>query len=179
MNPQILSAANYALAALTIAAQVFLVLIGASYLFWRNKFSEQFLWLSKNGMALAFLVALFSMLASLFYSNIAGFEPCVLCWYQRIFMYPLVFLLGVALAKKSRQIIDYILPLPVIGFLIALYHCYIYYFASAGCQLAGRGVSCTQRYVFEFGYITIPLMALTAFALVIVLLVFANLDKHE
>ncbi len=127
--------------------------------------------ISKHGILLAFLVALFSTLGSLFYSQIAGFEPCDLCWFQRIFMYPGVVLLGLALLKKDSRIVDYMLSLSVIGFLISLYHNYIYYGGNgSSCQVFGRGVSCVKRYVFEFGYVTIPMMAATSFLLVIVCL---------
>ena len=122
-------------------------------------------------MLLAFIVAIISTVGSLFYSQIAGYAPCELCWYQRIFMYPQVVLLGIALWRKDRNIIDYSIALSLVGFFIALYQNYINYGGvSAYCQILGMGVSCTKRYTYEFGYITIPMMALTAFVLVIVFL---------
>lgn len=174
MNAQLLSAVNQLLALGTILLQIFVVAGLGAALFFKKAFLPLQEKIGKNGIALAFIISLLSTCGSLFYSNVAGFEPCALCWLQRIFMYPLVIILAAALIKKSGQIIDYIIALPVIGLLIALYHNYIYYFAVSGCQFAGKGVSCTQRYVFEFGYITIPLMSLTASVAIILLLLLAR-----
>ncbi len=179
MNAELLSWVNQLFALGTIALQIGLVALLIGFLFFKDKLTTVFSFLAKHGLTLAFIAALVSMLGSLFYSNIAGFEPCVLCWYQRIFMYPLVIILGIAVAKKNHQIIDYVIALPVIGFLIAAYHSYLYYLSSTGCALSGRGVSCTQRYVFEYGYITIPMMALTVFAVIIVLLMMARPKTHD
>ena len=157
----------------TIVAHIFIALIAIWYFLLRDD-----LWIvgdliGKHGIFLSFAVAVVSMLASLFYSNIAGFAPCELCWFQRIFMYPLVVLLGMALWKKDFKIVEYALPISVIGFIISLYQNYIYYFNNglgAYCQAGGTLVSCVKRYVFEFGYISIPIMALTGFALILVFL---------
>jgi disulfide bond formation protein DsbB len=88
-------------------------------------------------------------------------------------MYPLVFLSGLALIKKDHRIVDYLLTLSVVGFFISLYQNYLYYTNSGLktiCQIGG-GVSCVKRYVLEFGYVTIPLMALTAFVIITMILV--------
>ena len=138
--------------------------------------------IGKRGLLLAFIFALISMAGSLFYSNVVGFPPCELCWFQRIFMYPLVFLLGLALIKRESRIADYALLLAIIGGAISLYHNYMYYYnqgLNVFCQLGGMQVSCVKRYVFEFGYVTIPLMALTAFALIIIFLVAHRLQNKN
>ena len=179
MNQVQLHVINVILSLGIILAQVFIVLVIIGFTFFKKKFFVLDIFLRKYGIFAAFVVSLCSVAASLFYSNIAGFAPCELCWFQRIFMYPLVILLAFALIKKDKNITDAVLALPVIGAAISLYHNYLYYAGSVGCQLAGRGVSCTQRYVFEFGYITIPLMALTAFILIIVLLFFVRLPKNH
>ncbi len=159
------------------AAQLFIITAILYLLFFKksNQLGIQkfFSIISRHGIALAFLAALISTLGSLFYSNVAGFAPCDLCWLQRIFMYPLVILFGVALVKKDYRVKIYALPLVAIGGIISLYQNYIYYSnggLNAICQFTGLGASCIKRYVFEFGYITIPVMALTAFALIIILL---------
>lgn len=124
------------------------------------------------GLRLAWVITLIATLGSLFYSDIAGFTPCTLCWYQRIFMYPQVILLGIALLKKDRSIIKYSLVLSGIGALIATYH----YFLQTTkieiipCSAVGYSVSCTKTFVLRFGYITIPMMSLTAFVLVFLLM---------
>lgn len=152
-----------------IAATVFYVL------FLRKTYPAIGAWLAKYGLWLAFLMAVGATGASLFYSNIAGFPPCDLCWYQRIFMYPLVILFGIALWKRDRAIADYGLVLAAIGFAISLYHNVMYYNLgglNALCDIGGVGVSCVKRYMIQFGYITIPLMSLTAFTLIIIFLLF-------
>ncbi len=161
---------NKMLAALTIASQIFLI-IGFVYflLFRKDKTNPIINFFSRNGLAFAFFISLFATAFSLFYSEIAGFEPCKFCWLQRIFMYPQVFILGFAWLKKDYKIVDYGITLAIVGGLIALYHNYIYYGGTSifPCDAFGLGVSCMRRYVFEFGFITIPLMSLTSFLLVL------------
>ncbi len=164
---------NQILATLTIFSHIFLILgIGYFLLFRKDKTNSVIQFFSRNGIALAFFVSLFATAISLFYSDVAGFEPCKLCWFQRIFMYPQMFILGLAWFRKDHKIIDYALTLAVVGGLFALYHNYIYYGGTSlfPCDAFGLGVSCTKRYVFEFGYITIPLMSLTSFLLLSVFL---------
>ncbi|MBX4200688.1 disulfide bond formation protein B [Candidatus Parcubacteria bacterium] len=178
----IIELGNKILALGTIAGQV-LVVLGVVYLlFLRKKQFAVVTFIQKNALMLAFLISLASVLGSLFYSEIVGFPPCDLCWIQRIFMYPLVVVLGFATINKDRRLIKYALASSVIGALVSAYHNYMYYWNSgldAFCQLGGTQVSCVKRYVFEFGYVTIPLMALTAFALIIMLLIFYKLGKSR
>ncbi len=162
----------------TILAQLFVVASIVYLLFLRKQFPKILDWIGKYGLLLAFLLSVVATAGSLFYSNVAGFAPCQLCWFQRIFMYPLVVLLGVALLKRDRRIVDYALWIGGIGWVISLYQNYIYYSEGglkAVCQVGGGSVSCVVRYVLEFSYVTIPVMALTAFSLVIIFLVFAKL----
>lgn len=120
---------------------------------------------------LSFLIVLGAFFGSLFYSEIAGFPPCSLCWYQRIFIYPQIILLGGALLWRDRSIARYLLPLSIIGGIIALYNSYLQYGGSPliPCGTDPAAIDCAQRFVFEFGYITLPLMSLTAFILLILL----------
>ncbi len=159
---------NQVLAVVTVAGHFFLVIGILSLCF---KKSRDFLiaMVGRNGIFFAFGVAVASTAFSLFYSEIAGFVPCTLCWFQRIFMYPQIVLLGIALFKKDSKIVDYALPLTVIGTIFSLYHNYVYYggVSILPCSAFGLGVSCLRRYVFELGYITIPLMSLTSFLLLI------------
>lgn len=165
------------LSVLTIAAQIIL-LIGVIYFSLLGKGKESWLgkFIGQNVVKLAFLVALVATAGSLFFSEVAGYEPCRLCWFQRIFMYPEVILLGLAWLKKDNKIVDYALSLSLIGAAISLYHNYIYYLAqkTAFCSAAAP---CTTPYVLEFGYITIPLMALTAFLSLIFLLSFQKIQE--
>jgi disulfide bond formation protein DsbB len=130
-----------------------------------------FKFFGKYGATLAFLVALASMLGSLYYSEIVGFEPCILCWYQRIFMYPSVFILAFAIYKKDKFAIPYVLILSYIGGALAFYHSIIQArkVESVVCEI-GEQASCSESYITSFNYITIPVISLTAFALMIVFL---------
>ena len=129
--------------------------------------------LQNNYLFLGFLVSLTATLGSLFYSEIMGYSPCVLCWYQRIFMYPQVFLFAIAMKIKNKSIIFNSLVLSIFGFLIAGYH----YLLQLGvfnsevfsCDVVGYTASCSEYFSLAYGYITIPFMALTAFLLLIFL----------
>ena len=122
----LLNIINKILASGTIGSQIFilLVIIYALLPYKNNKVSDFF---SKNGIMFAFIIALVAQVGSLFYSNYAGFSPCSLCWFQRIFMYPEVILLGMALFKKEDYIVDYSLALSIVGWIVSAYHNYIYF----------------------------------------------------
>ena len=124
--------------------------------------------LKKNALLFAFIVALIATSGSLFYSEIAGYDPCKLCWFQRIFMYPLIILFGIALIKKTRSVVHYAIPMSIIGGFIAAYH-YAIQRLNYSASCSADGTSCTAKYMFHYGYITIPMMALTAFILIIIL----------
>lgn len=118
--------------------------------------------------SLAFFQALIATTGSLFFSEVMKFTPCVLCWYQRIFMYPLVLILGISLITNDRKAFKYVLPLSGFGFLVAFYHNLLYYHilpeSIVPCQ---AGVSCTTQFFAWFGFITIPLLSLVAFSVII------------
>jgi disulfide bond formation protein DsbB len=122
---------------------------------------------------LAWVVATVSTLGSLFFSEIMMFPPCVMCWYQRIFMYPLVVILLVALMPLDTKVTRYALPLTFGGLFFALYHNLLYYkILPESVQPCSQGVSCTSDYINWFGFITIQLLALVGFSLIAILLIF-------
>ncbi|MFA6520392.1 MAG: disulfide bond formation protein B [Candidatus Paceibacterota bacterium] len=137
--------------------------------------------INKHFLILAFLISLFSSVFPLVYSEIIGFLACALCWWQRVFMFPTFLMFGVALWDKDRKVIRYVLPLLCFGFLISLYQNFFYYFGeSSNLPCDASGVSCYQRLVSEFGgYISIPMMALTAFFALLTLLAVAHFYKKE
>lgn len=123
-------------------------------------------------LPVAWAQSIVAMLGSLFFSEILGFPPCILCWYQRIAMYPLVLLFGIAILRNDKKIYIYALPLAAIGFIIALYHNLLYYGilpeSIAPCQ---AGVSCTTKFIEFFGFITIPFLSLVSFVVVLTCLI--------
>ncbi|ELZ34954.1 disulfide bond formation protein dsbb [Halogeometricum pallidum JCM 14848] len=119
-------------------------------------------------LALSTLVAAVATVGSLFFSLGLGLVPCELCWYQRILMYPLVVVLGVAAAEERADVYRTVLPLSTLGILVSSYHVYIQLFpVSTGCTLGG-GCSSIQ-YPMLGGLLTIPRLALIAFVLITVL----------
>ncbi len=119
----------------------------------------------------AWIVATVASLGSLFFSEIMQLPPCVLCWYQRIGMYPLVLILAVGLLPLDRRVVRYASPLVAVGWLIAVYHNLIYFgLLSEEASPCRQGVPCTAVQIEWFGFITIPIMSLTAFSMLAVLL---------
>jgi disulfide bond formation protein DsbB len=117
---------------------------------------------------IAFIQTLLALLGSMFFSNVLMYTPCVLCWYQRICMFPLVILFFVAILKEEKNVWQYTVPLAVIGWSIALYHNLLYYkMIPDTLAPCATGVSCTSKYIEYFGFITIPLLAFTAFSVVL------------
>ncbi len=110
------------------------------------------------------LIASAATLGSLFFSEVMDFPPCSLCWYQRIFMYPLVLVLGVGLMPLDRSVLRYGLPLAIGGWLVAAYHTLLYEGvipeSAAPCSM---GVSCSEEYIELLGFLSIPLLSLLAF----------------
>lgn len=131
-----------------------------------------FNWFAKNTLFLVFLTALSGMIGSLVYEYVIGFAPCLLCWYQRIVMYPIAIIALVALVKKkSVEIFDYALVLSTIGLLISIWHNIEKFLGKdvLSCETAG-GVSCLQIYVQKFGFIDIPVMSFVFFITLILLI---------
>jgi disulfide bond formation protein DsbB len=115
----------------------------------------------------AFVVAAIATGGSLFLSEIAGFVPCELCWYQRICMYPLSILTLLIAVHRDYRVARYLLPLPIVGAGVSIYHILVenhVVTTPQGCQI---GAGCTVKWINEFGYMTIPTLALTAFVLLI------------
>ncbi|WP_092265584.1 disulfide oxidoreductase [Deinococcus reticulitermitis] len=115
----------------------------------------------------AWLQAVVATTGSLYFSEVMHLPPCTLCWYQRLMMYPLVFVLLVSLLTQDTRLRAYSLPLSVTGLLIAAYHNLLYYgVIPEGLTQCAAGVSCTARQLEWLGFITIPLLSLTAFTVI-------------
>ena len=129
--------------------------------------------LSTYGAQLAFGPAIAALLGSLYFSEIRGFVPCELCWYQRILMYPIVVLLLVGIFNDDWLLPKYVLPLSLTGMTVSTYH-YLLQNHVIGASICSAGVSCASRYINVFGFITIPFLALVAFILINILMLGAN-----
>jgi len=127
--------------------------------------------LQDNYIFLGFIVALIATAGSLFYSDVMGYVPCKLCWYQRIFMYPQTLLFLISMKIKNKVVVINSIVLSVIGGLIAGYHYLMQrgVVSEGGCDVVGFSVKCSEFFSLSYGFITIPLMAFVAFVILVVL----------
>lgn len=172
------------LALLTLLSDIFIIILLLTFIAYKFKIVKFYLQIKKivstYAYQLAILVSMTATLGSLFFSEVARFNPCLLCWYQRIFMYPQLILLYLAYLKNQQKFISfYIISLSVIGASIALYQYTLQVFPQlqpVKCNI-NDSASCFRSYTFYFGYITIPMMSLTAFALNIILMSIFSKNK--
>ncbi|MBO3081040.1 disulfide oxidoreductase [Mammaliicoccus sciuri] len=127
---------------------------------------------------ISWVIALVAMLGSLYFSEIRQFVPCTMCWYQRIFMYPLVLILGIGSFQNDFNVKKIALPLSIIGLLISTWH-YLEQKVPGFAEIkpCTQGVPCSSEYINVFGFITIPFLAGTAFLLISLILIFTKKDK--
>jgi disulfide bond formation protein DsbB len=123
-----------------------------------------------NALGMAFLVASLATIGSLYFSEVAHFDPCRLCWYQRIAMYPLVVILAIATARRDPGIGIYVRVLAAIGALVSAYHLALEWVPALDTGSCGIGPSCTVVWFREFGFVSLPMLALAAFLLIFTLL---------
>jgi disulfide bond formation protein DsbB len=140
--------------------------------------------IANHALVLSFLVAFSAMVGSLFYSHVAGFDPCELCWLQRMFLFPQVLIFAVAWYRSwmykisNGEVLRYGLAMSIVGGAIALFHYYGSMFNTdilAACEAGG--VSCAKQYFLSFGYINIPFMALSTFILLGLIALIKILDR--
>lgn len=127
----------------------------------------------------AWLTALVATVGSLFFSEVMGFVPCSLCWYQRIFVYPIAVLLTLGVYRGDRQAVVYSFPLAALGWLFAFYHNLLMWGiipeTASPCR---SGIPCSTGYIEYFGFITIPLLSFVALSLLLIL-TFPKRESHE
>ncbi len=127
---------------------------------------------------IALLAAWTATLGSLYFSEVLGFIPCSLCWYQRILMYPLSVILLIGLIRKDSGLFFYVLPFSILGIVVSTYHYLLQktniFTSSAVCD---TGIPCTTTWINLFGFVTIPFMALTAFLIISVMGALYFLDE--
>ncbi|HLM36664.1 MAG TPA: disulfide bond formation protein B [Gaiellaceae bacterium] len=172
------------LAALGVAGQVLaalLVLLGLAWLAGVRGSAEMLRRaLAGYELWLVFLVSSIATGGSLFLSEVAGFIPCELCWFQRICMYPLSIVSLLAALANDRRVARYLLPLPLVGSGVAVYHLLVengVVEQARACLLSAPG-GCATKWIEEFGYVTIPTLALTGFALSLAFLLLATVGER-
>lgn len=170
---------NYWLALATLVLQI----VGVTFLalfFLRKKFPDLApiaVFLETRGLWIGLALVLGGIVSSLFYSEILGIAPCGLCWLQRVFLYPQAILFALAIWKKERAVADYSIALSIFGGAVALYQ---HYLQMGGTNvlpcpaIATAAADCSVRFLFEFGYITFPLMSFTVFAFLIIIMLFVR-----
>lgn len=123
-----------------------------------------------QGLRLAWGMATIAMLGSLYYSEVAGFPPCEYCWYQRIAMYPLVVILGIAMVRRDYAIRRYVLALAVPGGIISMYHYAVERFPDLQVGECSLQIPCSQVWVWKFDLVSIAFMAFVCFAVIVTVL---------
>ena len=171
--------ANYWLAVGTIAMQIAIVALVAVF-FLEKKFPDLrdiSVLAEKWGIFKSFVITIGASALTLYYSEILGIAPCAWCWMQRVFLYPQIILFGLALWKRDKTIADYSIGFSIAGFIVAMYQ---HYLQMGGTSVipcpatADKATDCAVRFLFEFGYITFPLMAATLFVYLIVIMLFVR-----
>ncbi len=118
-------------------------------------------------LLIAWITSIVSLVGSLFFSEVMKFVPCNFCWYQRILMYPLVILLGVAFYKQDYKVTRYVLPLSILGIIVSGYHYALQKIpALKAFEVCTSGVPCSGQYINWLGFITIPLLAFVGFTII-------------
>lgn len=137
-------------------------------------------WFESYALYIAWVISLTATLGSLYFSEIREFVPCELCWIQRIFMYPLTILLGIAAFTNDVRMRLYVLPLTLIGGAISLYHYLVQKVPGfADIKPCVQGVPCNIQYINWFGFVTIPFLALTAFTLMSIVLIVLHIKLKK
>ncbi|MBT2666156.1 disulfide bond formation protein B [Bacillus sp. ISL-4] len=128
----------------------------------------------------AWLVSVIATLGSLYFSEIRGFTPCELCWYQRILMYPLALILGIGTFQNDSSVKRFVLPMAITGWFISSYHYLLQKVPGfAPIKPCANGVPCNAQYINWGGFITIPFLAFTAFTLIIIFMFLLKASKNE
>jgi disulfide bond formation protein DsbB len=175
--PTYITIFNQTLAMGTILIHIFLCVLLFSFA-WNPRRSNKFLiFVDKYAIEASLAIASVAMLTSLVYSEIIGFPPCELCWVQRSFIYPQVLLFAIMLWKNKvnkNRLMKASIVLSSFGAIVSLYHVYIEHGGSSSLPCvdpSSATVSCAIRYVYEFGYISMPVMAFTTSITILILLV--------
>jgi len=159
---------------LMVSAAALLILVGSVYIArnGQNSFARKLdqgrIFIYQHGLLFIFVLSLSGVVGSLWYSNVIGFAPCVLCWYQRIFLYPIAIVTAISFWRRDTSGYTYSLVLSGIGLVIALLHILEERAPSVSTLCSSDAlVPCSKLWVDQFGFITIPTMSATLFLLII------------
>lgn len=168
---------NFLISNLTLFGQALIIISIIAFVF-QSKIQKYWDIYLNNYLFVSLFFSLSAFLGSLFYSVVIGFQPCSLCYWQRIFMYPMLFISALSLIRKEKLDSSYLLLLSGIGGLISMYHVFLQFTPNPlPCSVSGQGVSCADNWVLEYGYITIPGMALTCFLNIFLVNMFNKIKK--
>ena len=169
---------NYWLALATLLLQIISIAFLALF-FLHKRFTDlepiaDFL--GKWGLWIGLLLTAGGVASSLFYSEVLGILPCGLCWLQRVFLYPQTLLFAVAIWKRDKSVADYSIAFSIFGGVVALYQHYLQMGGTSvlPCPAVATNADCAVRFLFEFGYITFPLMSFSVFAFLIIVMLFVR-----
>lgn len=131
----------------------------------KNLWRRLYTFLKKYSLHVAWAQAFIGTVLSLYFSEVLNWAPCVLCWYQRIFLYPLVAILPIGILRRDKDLPLYVMPFSVAGMLVAFYQVLLEHniFPEPSCSY---GISCKTTYINWFGFITIPFLSLIAFGII-------------
>lgn len=156
---------------LTLLSNIIFVVVLVVILVHSTSRTRFYNFVHKYILELLFWGIMSAVVGSLVYSEIVGFPPCDLCWYQRMFIYPQAIIVLMAMIRKDKTVIDYLVPLSVLGALVSLYQSFVQWGFSLGSVLdcVSVGGDCAKVYINEYSYITIPFMSFTVFVYIITL----------
>ena len=153
--------------------QVAIVVLAVNLFLNKNQLTS---FVEKYFLHIGFVATLLAVLVSLTYSIGFGYAPCTLCWWARIFIFPQLIIFGIVWIQK-QDVSPLVLVMSLVGVVITGYHTFIDFGGSEIVNCSAGGVSCLQRYVFEFGFVTIPVMALTGFVFLTILAIYKLKQK--
>jgi disulfide bond formation protein DsbB len=157
----------------TLLGNIAVVLLFCAFLFAKEKYRAFMGWLGEFSMPISFFITFGATIGSLVYSEVVGYPACILCWIQRVFMYPQAVLYFVAVWRRESLIAPYGFALSIVGGGVALYQwvkdmIHVYSGVIVPCPAVAGLPSCDTIYILKLGYITIPMIALNAFILLLI-----------
>ncbi len=169
MTSLIQASATPVIGFLTLLSNIIFVVVLIVVLAHSDSRKHLYNFVHKYVLELLFFAILSAVVGSLIYSDVVGFPPCDLCWWQRIFMYPQLIIVALAMYRKDKTVIDYLVPLSVLGALVSLFQSFVQwgfsFGVSGGCTVLGG--ECAKVYFTQYSYITIPFMSFTVFIYII------------